>query len=83
MRKAVRAKLRENPMQLKFGQLVEGIWRWDQKLDQHYTFEEIKAVVDECNMVGIPVWSHAEGYGGALDSAKAGVHLIIHGQTFK
>lgn len=32
-------------------------------------------------MVGIPVWSHAEGYGGALDSAKAGVHLIIHGQT--
>ena len=32
-------------------------------------------------MVGIPVWSHAEGYEGALDSAKAGVHLIIHGQT--
>ena len=32
-------------------------------------------------MVYIPVWSHAEGYGGALDSAKAGVHLIIHGQT--
>ncbi len=22
------------------------------------------------------------GYGGALDSARAGVHLIIHGQTF-
>ena len=42
-----------------------GIWRWDKKTDQHYTFEEIKAVVDECNMVGIPVWSHAEGFGGA------------------
>ena len=49
--------------------------------DQHYTLEEIQAVVDECRMVGIPVWSHAEGYGGALDSARAGVHLIIHGQT--
>ncbi len=28
-----------------------GIWRWDQKLDQHYCMEEIQAVVDECNMV--------------------------------
>ena len=81
LRKAVRAKLRENPDAIKIWSTGGGIWRWDQKLDQHYTFEEIKAVVDECNMVGIPVWSHAEGYGGALDSAKAGVHLIIHGQT--
>ena len=38
-------------------------------------------MVNECNMVGIPVWAHAEGYEGALDSVKAGVHLIIHGQT--
>ena len=43
--------------------------------------EEIQAVVDECNMVGIPVWAHCEGFGGALDCAKAGVHLIIHGQA--
>lgn len=81
LRKAVRRRLRENPDAIKIWSTGGGIWRWDQKLDQHYTFEEIKAVVDECNMVGIPVWSHAEGYGGALDSAKAGVHLIIHGQT--
>lgn len=81
LRKAVRRRLREAPDAIKIWSTGGGIWRWDQKLDQHYTFEEIKAVVDECNMVGIPVWSHAEGYGGALDSAKAGVHLIIHGQT--
>lgn len=81
LRKAVRKRLRENPDAIKIWSTGGGIWRWDQKLDQHYTFEEIKAVVDECNMVGIPVWSHAEGYGGALDSAKAGVHLIIHGKT--
>lgn len=42
--------------------------------------EEIQAVVDECNMVGLPVWSHAEGYDGALNSCKAGVSAIIHGQ---
>ena len=53
----------------------------DRKLDPHYTLEEIEAVVDECNMVGLPVWAHAEGYEGALNCAKAGAHLIIHGQT--
>ncbi len=81
LRKAVRRRLRENPDAIKIWSTGGGIWRWDQKLDQHYTFEEIQAVVDECNMIGIPVWSHAEGYSGALDSVKAGVHLIIHGQT--
>jgi imidazolonepropionase-like amidohydrolase len=81
LRKAVRKRLRESPDAIKIWSTGGGIWRWDQKLDQHYTMEEIQAVVDECKMVGIPVWSHAEGYGGALDSAKAGVDLIIHGQT--
>jgi len=81
LRKAIRVRLRENPDAIKIWSTGGGIWRWDQKLDQHYTSEEIQAVVDECDMVGIPVWSHAEGYSGALDSAKAGVHLIIHGQT--
>lgn len=81
LRKAVRRRLRQNPDAIKIWSTGGGIWCWDQKLDQHYTLEEIQAVVDECRMVGIPVWSHAEGYGGALDSARAGVHLIIHGQT--
>ncbi|MDO5037341.1 MAG: amidohydrolase family protein [Tissierellia bacterium] len=81
LRKAVRRRLRENPDAIKIWATGGGIWRWDQKLDLHYTLEEIQAVVEECQMVGIPVWSHAEGYEGALNSAKAGVHLIIHGQT--
>lgn len=81
LRKAVRKRLRQSPDAIKIWATGGGIWRWDQKLHQHYTMEEIQAVVDECNMVGIPVWSHAEGYEGALDSVEAGVHLIIHGQT--
>ncbi|MFV0516235.1 MAG: amidohydrolase family protein [Aminipila sp.] len=81
LRRAVRKRLRENPDAIKIWSTGGGIWRWDQKLHAHYTMEEIQAVVDECNMVGIPVWSHAEGYEGALNSVKAGVHLIIHGQT--
>lgn len=81
LRKAVRRRLRDNPDAIKIWSTGGGIWRWDKKMDSHYTFEEIEAVVDECNMVGIPVWSHAEGFEGALNSAKAGVHLIIHGQA--
>lgn len=81
LRKAVRRRLREDPDAIKIWSTGGGVWRQDKKLDQHYSYEEIQAVVDECNMVGIPVWSHAEGFGGALDSARAGVHLIIHGQA--
>lgn len=80
LRKAIRHRLRENPDAVKIWSTGGGIWRLDAKADSHYCMEEIQAVVDECNMVGIPVWSHAEGYEGALNSCKAGVSAIIHGQ---
>lgn len=80
LRKAIRRRARENPDAIKIWATGGGVWRLDRKADQHYTFEEIKAVVDEASMIGLPVWSHCEGYSGALDSAKAGVSCIIHGQ---
>ncbi|WP_032122148.1 metal-dependent hydrolase family protein [Clostridium amazonitimonense] len=80
LRRAVRRRLRENPDAIKIWSTGGGIWRHDAKADLHYTMEEIQAVVDECNMVRLPVWSHAEGYEGALNSCKAGVSAIIHGQ---
>lgn len=80
LRKAIRKRLRENPDAIKIWSTGGGIWRHDAKADPHYCMEEIQAVVDECNMIGIPVWSHAEGYEGALNSCKAGVSAIIHGQ---
>ncbi|MGI6732033.1 MAG: amidohydrolase family protein [Anaerovoracaceae bacterium] len=80
LRKAIRKRIRENPDAIKIWATGGGIWRHDAKADLHYTKEEIQAVVDECNMIGLPVWSHAEGYEGALYSCKAGVSAIIHGQ---
>ncbi|WP_125154262.1 metal-dependent hydrolase family protein [Clostridium rectalis] len=80
LRKAIRRRIRENPDAIKIWSTGGGIWRHDAKADSHYCMEEIQAVVDECNMVGLPVWSHAEGYEGALNSCKAGVSAIIHGQ---
>lgn len=80
LRKAIRKRIRENPDAIKIWSTGGGIWRHDAKADPHYCMEEIQAVVDEANMVGLPVWSHAEGYEGALNSCKAGVSAIIHGQ---
>lgn len=80
LRKAVRKRLRENPDAIKIWSTGGGIWRHDKKADSHYCMEEIEAVVSEAKMVGLPVWSHAEGYEGALNSCKAGVDVIIHGQ---
>ncbi|MCI7302138.1 MAG: amidohydrolase family protein [Clostridiales Family XIII bacterium] len=80
LRKAIRRRIRENPDAIKIWSTGGGIWRHDAKADSHYTMEEIQAVVDESNMIGLPVWSHAEGYEGALNSCKAGVSVIIHGQ---
>ncbi|MCF6460340.1 metal-dependent hydrolase family protein [Clostridium sp. Cult3] len=80
LRRAIRGRIRENPDAIKIWSTGGGIWRHDAKADTHYCMEEIQAVVDECNMVGLPVWSHAEGYEGALNSCKAGVSAIIHGQ---
>ncbi len=80
LRRAIRRRLRDNPDAIKIWSTGGGIWRHDAKADSHYCMEEIQAVVDECNMVNLPVWSHAEGYEGALNSCKAGVSAIIHGQ---
>ena len=81
LRKAVRGRLRESPDAIKIWVTGGGIWRYDRKLDQHYTREEIEAVAEECAMVGVPLWVHAEGFAGALEAARAGAHLIIHGQA--
>lgn len=73
LRKAVRRRLRENPDAIKIWATGGGIWRWETAM------EEVQAVVDECKMRHIPVWSHC--FGSAANSVKAGVDLIIHGQS--
>ena len=78
-RKAVRRRLRENPDAIKIWATGGGIWRWKTAMDQHYTMEEVQAVVDQCNMRHISCWSHC--FGSAYNYAKAGVYLIIHGQS--
>ena len=80
LRRAVRARLRENPDAIKIWATGGGIWRWDSGRDQHYSAEEIKAVCDEARMVGIPVWSHSyNSVSAAYDSVRFGCEQLIHG----
>ncbi len=80
LRKAVRRRLRENPDAIKIWATGGGIWHWDSGRDQHYNYEEIKAVCDEAAMVGIPVWSHSyNNVSAAYDSVRCGCEQLIHG----
>lgn len=80
LRKAVRRRLRENPDAIKIWATGGGIWRWDDGRAQLYSSEEIKAVADECAMVGIPLWSHSyNSVSAAYDSVRFGAEELIHG----
>ena len=77
LRKAVRRRLRECPDAIKIWATGGGIYRWDTSRDHHYSEEELKAVVDECALRHVPVWSHT--YGDVWPSIRAGADFIIHG----
>ena len=80
LRRAIRMRLRENPDAIKIWATGGGIWRWDSGMDQLMSTEEIKAVCDECAMVGIPVWSHSyNSESAAYDSVRFGAEQLIHG----
>ena len=67
LRKAVRKRLRENPDAIKIWSTGGGIWRWDQKLDQHYTFEErYAALLRYHDASWINIWSATSAYYHAL-----------------
>jgi imidazolonepropionase-like amidohydrolase len=45
---------------------------------QQYSFEELKAAVDEAHMLGLRVAAHAHGTSGIKDAIRAGVDTIEH-----
>ncbi|MGY6551360.1 MAG: amidohydrolase family protein [Erythrobacter sp.] len=48
-------------------------------LEAHFTDEEMKAIVDTANSLGLKVAAHAHGARGIEAAARAGVHTIEHG----
>ena len=48
-------------------------------LEEHFTAEEMTAIVDTAKLLGLKVAAHAHGARGIEAAAKAGVHTIEHG----
>lgn len=79
---AVRAKVRENK---KYGaQVIKfcgtgGVLSKGTSIGaQQFSFEEMKAIVDEANLLGLKVAVHAHGTVGIKTAIEAGVHSVEH-----
>ncbi|KWV92389.1 amidohydrolase family protein [Erythrobacter sp. YT30] len=48
-------------------------------LEEHFTAEEMEAIVETAELLGLKVAAHAHGARGIEAAAKAGVHTIEHG----
>ena len=48
-------------------------------LEEHFTADEMKAIVDTAKLLGLKVAAHAHGARGIEAAARAGVHTIEHG----
>lgn len=79
-RKKTRELLSHNVDGIKIWASGGGIHEADIEMDQHYSYEEIKAVVEEANYLGKPVISHCESLESAKYSIKAGCKSIEHGE---
>ncbi|KTF09122.1 Xaa-Pro dipeptidase [Pseudoalteromonas sp. H103] len=79
---AARVKVREN---IKYGAnaikfcATGGVFSKGTKVGaQQYSYEEMKAIVDEAHMRDLPVAAHAHGTSGIKTAIKAGVDSIEH-----
>ena len=79
-RKKTRKNLSQNVDGIKIWASGGGIHDADIETDQHYSYAEIEAVVEEANYLGKPVISHCESLESAKDSIKAGCRSIEHGE---
>jgi imidazolonepropionase-like amidohydrolase len=80
--KAVRSRLREGADFIKIASGLYGESRRFPKCMQSYSFDEIKAIVDEAHRAYTIVASHCQGKEGIITSLKAGVDTIEHGSEF-
>ena len=51
----------------------------DASLEQHFSFEEMKAICDAAKLLGLKVAAHAHGAAGIKAALRAGVSSIEHG----
>lgn len=80
VQKGVRTLYHEGSDCIKLWASGGGLWEKERETDQHYSFEEIRTLVEEAGYVGLPVAAHCESLSSAKDCVKAGVTSIEHGE---
>ncbi len=78
-RKATRYAFREGADFIKVMASGGVLSQRDRPEYRQFTLNELKAIVDEANAVNKWVHAHAEGKIGIINSAKAGIKVIAHG----
>lgn len=79
VREKVRELLRNGADHIKFAATGGGMSRGTKPTAQHFTDEEIAAIIDEAHRLGAPVAAHAHGIEGIKAAVRAGVDSIEHG----
>ena len=79
VRRKVRQILRNGADHIKFAATGGGLSRGTKPTAQHFTDEEIAALVAEAHRLGVKVAAHAHGNEGIKAAVKAGVDSIEHG----
>jgi len=79
VRQKVRELLRLGADHIKFAATGGGLSRGTKPTAQHFTDEEIAAIIDEAHRLGVKVAAHAHGIEGIKAAVRAGVDSIEHG----
>jgi imidazolonepropionase-like amidohydrolase len=79
VRRKVREILRNGADHIKFAATGGGLSRGTKPTAQHFTDEEMAALVAEAHRLGVRVAAHAHGTEGIKAAVKAGVDSIEHG----
>jgi imidazolonepropionase-like amidohydrolase len=79
VRRKVREILRNGADHIKFAATGGGLSRGTKPTAQHFTDEEITALIAEAHRLGVKVAAHAHGKEGIKAAVKAGVDSIEHG----
>lgn len=79
IRKAIRKLRAQNVDHIKFFASGTGFWEKERAEDMQFSMEEMKMIVDEAHMGGLPVMAHAVNLRAVKALIELGVDSIEHG----
>lgn len=80
VRRAAREVIKRGARCIKVWASGGGLHENEPEDTQHYSYEELRIIVEEADYVRIPVAAHAECASAARDAVRAGVWSIEHGE---